>query len=263
MFAMMGGAKPSSRYDEYESGGPGTSQPTQDCMASCDLGFYDSEAPQTSYEKSRERVHAGNGLIIVAWNARGYRLGEVLYRILDTMNHRTGLIVEASRMVGSVRGREGHACSGPPDTCLLHLCKRSPCPYVGKNDGTIAHVTEWKAFSPGALCEPWVELGTIERLMRPYVGPRSTLLQDLAASAYSWRDYSSELRAYIPKPLIPGECKNHHRLSERAITAVKKGSRKWILAKLWGTYVNSRIRYAQSLKGKAKGKGKDWGKPAE
>ena len=263
MFAMMSGAKPSSAYDECQISGPRAPQAMQGCLASCDLEFYDSEAPQSSYEKSRQKAHAGNGLIIVAWNSKGYRLGEVLYRILDTMSHRTGLVVEASRIIGSVQGPEGHACSAPPEASLLHLCKRSPCPYVGKNNGIIAHVTEWKAFPPAALREPWVELGTIERLMRPYVGPRSTLLQDLASSAYSWRDYSSELRAYIPKPFSPGECKNHHRLSEKTKAAVKKGTRKWILAKWWGAHFNNRTSYPQSRKGKAKGKGKDWSNLSE
>ena len=267
MFAMTSGAKPSSAYDEFQMSGPRAPQAIRGCLASCDLEFYDSEAPQSSYDNSCQKAHAGNGLIIVAWNSKGYRLGEVLYRILDTMSQRTGLVVEASRVLGSARGPElaihGHSCIAPPEACLLHLCKRSPCPYVGKNNGIIAHVTEWKAFPPAALRESWVELGTIERLMRPYAGPKSTLLQDLASSAYSWRDYSSELRAYIPKPFSPGECKNHHRLSEKTKAAVRKGTRKWILAKWWGIRFNNRTGYPQPRKGKAKGKGKDWSNLSE
>ena len=257
MAAMRSGAKPSSKYDDWKSSGPETPQPGKDCLASCDLRFYDSEVTQTSYGKSCGKAQAGNGLIVVAWNSKGYRLGEVLYRILDTMSHKTGLIVEASRMVSSVQMREGHGCSSPPETCLLHLCKRSPCAYIGRDDGTVAHVTEWKAFAPSALHEPWVELGTIERLMRPYVGPRSALLQELAVSAYSWSDYSSEVRAYLPKSRIPNEHENHVRLPEKTKPQGREASRKWILITRWCKYVNCQAKYRQALKGKAKGKGKD------
>ena len=81
MFAMTSGAKPSSAYDEFQMSGPRAPQAIRGCLASCDLEFYDSEAPQGSYDNSCQKAHAGNGLIIVAWNSKGYRLGEVLYRI--------------------------------------------------------------------------------------------------------------------------------------------------------------------------------------
>ena len=49
---MRSGAKPSSKYDDWKSSGPETPQPGEDCLASCDLRFYDSEVTQTSYGKS-------------------------------------------------------------------------------------------------------------------------------------------------------------------------------------------------------------------
>ena len=74
MAAMRSGAKPSSKYDDWKSSGPETLQPCEDCLASCDLRFYDSEVTQTSYGKSCGRVEAGNGLIVVAWNSKATAL---------------------------------------------------------------------------------------------------------------------------------------------------------------------------------------------
>ena len=74
----------------------------------------------------------------------------------------------------------------------------SACGFIGRDDGSVAHITEWKAFAPSALCEPWVEPETALQLMAPYLGQKSALLQELAVIAHSSSHYSSELTEVQP-----------------------------------------------------------------
>ena len=141
MAAMRSAARPSSKYGDRKRKSLETTHADEDGLVSCDLPFYNSEVSQGSYRENAGRVRAGNGLAIVAGNARGYRLGEILYRILVTMSHKTVLIVEGSRLAGSVQMRGRHASISPSNGCLLHLCKRSPCGVIGSDD-TVAHLTE-------------------------------------------------------------------------------------------------------------------------
>ena len=228
----------------------------KNCPLSRDLPWYESESSHISYRESAERVRPGNGLIVVAWNAKGYRLGEILYRLLDTMSHKTGLVVEVMRLTSSVQMRVRHANINSSKECLLHLCKRSPCGFIGRDDGTVAHVTEWKAFAPTAVSEPWVDPETIQQLMEPHIGRKSALLQELAVNAYSSSDYASELTALQPELQRRSHDKGDTRSPKTQGQPKKKAWRKWFAINQWRKYLKSQGQSRRARKGEAKGKGK-------
>ena len=143
----------------------GQANSDEDCALSGELQFYDSEWGRGSYQESAERVKAGNGRILAARNAEGYRLGEVLYQISEAMDHLTGVMVEGSYIASSAKVGSNYTNVNPTSGRLLHLCKRSPC-GLAKEDPTVVHVTEWKAFSPTAVSDPWVGPKAIQRLIQ-------------------------------------------------------------------------------------------------
>ena len=134
----------------------------EDCPLSGELQFSDCESRQGSYQQNAERAKAGDGLIVVARDIEGCKLGEVLYRISDTVDHETGLTVECSYPVNSAKVGARHTNIIPTSGHLLHLCKRSPCSF-GKDDDAVIHVTERKAFAPTAVSEPWVGPKAVQR----------------------------------------------------------------------------------------------------
>ena len=157
---------------------PGAADSEEDCPLSGELQFYDSESGRGSYQENAERVKAGNGLILVARDAEGYKLGEVLYQISDTMDHQTGIMVEGSYLVSSAKVGPNYTNINLASGRLLHLCKRSPC-GLAKEDPTVVHVAEWKAFSPTAVSEPWVGPKAIQRLIQE---PKKTQADKTTAS---------------------------------------------------------------------------------
>ena len=104
----------------------------EDCPLSGELQFSVCESREGSYQQSAERVKAGNGLIVVARDVEGYKLGEVLYRISDTVDHETGLTVGCSYLVNSAKSGstpyEHHphewTSATPLQTLSLQLRKR-------------------------------------------------------------------------------------------------------------------------------------------
>ena len=157
---------------------PGTADSEEDCPLSGELQFYDSESGRGSYQENAERVKAGNGLILVARDAEGYRLGEVLYQISDTMDHQTGIMVEGSYLVSSAKVGSNYTTVNRTSGRLLHLCKRTPC-GLAKKDPPVVLVAEWKAFSPTAVREPWVGPKAIQRLIQE---PKKTQADKTTAS---------------------------------------------------------------------------------
>ena len=59
----------------------------EDCPLSGEIPYYDSTSGRGSYQENAERVKSGNGLILVARDSEGYKLGEVLYQISDAVDH--------------------------------------------------------------------------------------------------------------------------------------------------------------------------------
>ena len=148
------------------------------CPLSGELQFYDSNSGRGSYQENAERVKSGNGLILVARNAEGYRLGEVLYQISDIVDHQTGIMVEGSYLFSSAKVGSNYTNINLDNGRLLHLCKRSPCGFA-QEDPTVLHASEWKAFSPTAVSEPWVGPKAIQRLMQE---PKKAQASKAAAS---------------------------------------------------------------------------------
>ena len=66
----------------------------QHCPLSGEIPYYDSTSGRGSYQENAERVKPGNGLILVARDPEGYKLGEVLYQISDAVDHQTGIMME-------------------------------------------------------------------------------------------------------------------------------------------------------------------------
>ena len=80
------------------------------------------------------------------------------------MDHKTCLAVECSYLVSSAKVGARHTKIIPTSGHLLHLCKRSPCSF-GKDDDTVIHVTERKAFALTAVSEPGVGPKAVQRLI--------------------------------------------------------------------------------------------------
>ena len=132
---------------------------------SSELQYYDSGSGRGSYQENAERVKPGNGLILVARDSEGCKLGEVLYQISDAVDHQTGIMVERSYLFSSAKVGSNYTNINLDNGRLLHLCKRSPCGFA-EEDPTVLHAGEWKAVTPTAVSEPWVGQKTIRRLMQ-------------------------------------------------------------------------------------------------
>ena len=137
----------------------------EDCPLSGEIPYYDSTSGRGSYQENAERVKSGNGLILVARDSEGYKLGEVLYQISDAVDHQTGIMVEGSYLFSSAKVGSNYTNVNLDNGRLLHLCKRFPCGFA-EEDPTVLHVGEWKAFTPTAVSEPWVGPKAIHRLMQ-------------------------------------------------------------------------------------------------
>ena len=114
---------------------------------SCELQFYSSGSGRGSYQENAERIKSGNGLILVARDSEGCKLGEVLYQISDAADHRTGIIVEGCYLFSSAKVGSDYNNINLDNGRLLHLCKRSPCDFA-EGDPTVLHAGEWKAVTP-------------------------------------------------------------------------------------------------------------------
>ena len=125
--------------------------------------YFDREISSAEdYSSACGKCVTGSALFVKARDEDGYKLADVLYRVHDSLDHSSGLLLEADFITSSAKVTEKFANVTRDNGKMLHLCKTSPC-KMGKGKDDIIHVIEWKACSAESLSDPWISAKSVER----------------------------------------------------------------------------------------------------
>ena len=115
-----------------------------------------TEVGRQAWSKYVKLVERGMVILTPAIDKKGFVLGEVVLRVLDTAVHQTGLFVQAEVAAWeNVASKKEMKVLHEKD-CLAHLCKSMGSCKSGVDTKKVIHLREWKVLKPDALDEKYI-----------------------------------------------------------------------------------------------------------
>ena len=91
-----------------------------------------------------------------ALDKNGFVLGEVLFKVKDTVQHKTGVYVQVELISWSSKEAKAEMKVMSRKDALLHLCKTTSSCKSSVEERKVVHIREWKIVSAKAVDEDYV-----------------------------------------------------------------------------------------------------------
>ena len=159
---------PRKRPSGNSSGAAKASSQKQTGKKSNEVDFLDTNTEEgvKLWPKFAKEVQPGKALIMPALDKNGFVLGEVLLKVLDTVQHKSGLYVQVELISWSSKEAKAEMKILSSKDALLHLCKTTSSCKSSLEEKKVLHVREWKIVAAKAVDEDYVTAPQRRELMK-------------------------------------------------------------------------------------------------